>query len=482
MSVWDRAADLFVAPLRAVVGSPSSWRPCAECEAAGGWTGEAWPVPGHSHGRPNQIAPAGDWSLWLIQAGRGFGKTRTGAEWMVERRLRYPGTIGHVAMPSLLDLRTIAFDGSSGITSVFRARGMDEDRDYAYNRTLNIVELTNGSLIRGFASEAPARARGPQCHDLWVDEPGTFADSRFREEDQLYPNLKFGHRLRLPDESPIRELVTGTPKRTKLVRELIARARTGMQTGRAVWVRGATGDNRSNLDPTFYADLMERYAGTALGAQELAGDMLDDVEGALWTLGAIDRSRVPAAPELLRRVVAVDPAASESPTGDAVGIIGAGARNGHGYVLGDWTMRGLPETWGANVVAAVRAIDAHAVVLETNFVGTWITTVLRRVLDDADLARVPIVGVHAGKGQTKSVRAEPVSLLYAGETPRVHHVGSMPLLEDEMTTWVPGQTKRSPNRIDALVWAMHDLLLNDPGPAAAVPSPAEYGFTSLPRW
>ena len=439
-------------------------------------------MPGHSHGRPNQIEPAGDWGLWLIQAGRGFGKTRTGAEWMVERRIKYPRTIGHVAMPSLLDLRTIAFDGSSGLTSVLDRIGYVEDRDYAYNKTLNLIEFASGSLIRGFASEAPKRARGPQCHDMWVDEPGTFADDRFREEDQLYPNLKFGHRLQLPDGSPVRELVTGTPKRTKLVREIIARARIGELTGRAVWVRGSTGDNRSNLDPTFYADLMDRYAGTALGAQELAGDMLDDVEGALWTMEVIDRGRVMEPPAMARRVVAVDPAASESPTGDAVGIIGAGAVNGHGFVLGDWTTRGLPETWGANVVAAVRAIDANAVVLETNFVGGWISRVLREVLDKADLKRIPVVGVHAGKGQTKSVRAEPVSMLYSGERPRVHHVGSMPLLEDEMTTWVPGQTKRSPNRIDALVWAMHDLLLDDPGPAAVVPPPAEFGFHTLPRW
>ena len=494
-SFWDLVGESFDETVQNHVREATQWRPCAACIAAGGYDRDrwqrtkpdgspakdsGWPLEGHSHGRPEQIPPDTDWRMLVIRAGRGFGKTRSYNEWLIERRLKYPGTYGALAMPTLKELRGIAFDGESGLVACLTNRGLREGVDYRYNRTLFEITLLgkNGakdSKIQGFSSEAPEVGRGFQSHDLVVDEPGTFRDQHLPRDQQLYQNLKLGHRLPMPDGSPNREFIAGTPRRRPFVRELLAKVEALVLRGLGVLVTGSTRDNAGNLAGSFLEEILS-LEGTQLGLQEIEGMLLGDVEGALWKQASIEAGRVAPAlgftETLQRRIISVDPAAGEAPTSDEVGIIGVGAKNRHAYVLGDWTTRGMPDVWADRVVDAAVAVGAHAVVVEQNLVGSWFTKTIKQAFEKRKL-RCPIVPVRAGKGQTKEVRAEPIALLYSGDEPRVHHVGRFDRLEDEMTTWVPGESKRSPNRIDALAWGVTDLLLDAKGPASVAAAPGD---------
>jgi phage terminase large subunit-like protein len=390
--------------------------------------------------RPNQLAPDGDWSVWLIQAGRGYGKTRTGAEWLIDQALTHPGTRWAILAPTFADARDTCVEGDSGILAVLERRGRRADA--TWNRSLGEVILTNGSRIKLFSGDEPERLRGPQHHGAWCDEPASL-----RRPD-AWDQLMFGLRL----GTKPRTVVTGTPKPVALVRTLVARAGDG--SGQVIRTTGATRDNFANLASAAVDELEARYGGTRLGRQELDGELLDDTPGALWTLDLIDLHRVSAAPDLATIVVAVDPAVTYSDASDLTGIVAAGVgHDGDVYVLGDWTSPEpvSPERWATRVVDAHDHHAADHVVAETNNGGDLVVSVIHTV-DPT----VPVRKVTASRG--KQVRAEPVAALY--EQGRVHHVGVMAELEDQLTSWTPDAAK-SPDRLDALVWAVTDLAVTE---------------------
>jgi len=386
----------------------------------------------HQLARPEQLAPAGDWITWLYQAGRGAGKTRTAAEWLAWQAITQANTRWAIVAPTYGDARDTCVEGESGILTVLRRYQMLRERN-PWNRSIGEISLRNGSRIKLFSGDEPERFRGAQHHGAWVDELGAF-----RYED-AWDQLQFG--LRLGDDP--RTIVTTTPRPRPLLRRLAAR-----KDGSVIITRGTTFDNRANLAPTALAELLARYDGTRIGRQELYGELLEDVEGALWTLANIETHRLSTPPaQIVRTVVAVDPAVTD--TGDETGIIVAARdRQQHGYVIADYSVRGTPDAWARRVVDAYDTHSADAIVVEVNQGGQMIASVLRTVRPN-----LPIREVRASKG--KQVRAEPISAMY--EQGRIHHIGTHDELETQLTTWTPDLPK-SPDRLDALVWAFTDLL------------------------
>lgn len=385
----------------------------------------------HRLARPEQLPPPGDWMVWLLLAGRGAGKTRTAAEELAWQAVRQPNTRWAILSATFADGRDTCVEGDSGILGVLRRYGMLRDKN-PWNRSIGELSLRNGSRIKVFSADEPDRLRGPQHHGAWVDELGTF-----RYED-AWDQLQFGLRL----GTHPRTIVTTTPRPKALMRRLVNR-----RDGSVVVTKGRTLDNAANLAPAALAELLARYEGTRIGRQELDGELLEDVEGALWTQALIDAQRVLLAPDPVRTIVAVDPAATD--TGDETGILVCSRDSRHhGYVLADYSMRGTPDAWARKVVDAYDEHEADSVVVEVNQGGQMVASVLRTVRPS-----LPIREVRASKG--KQTRAEPISALY--EQGRVHHVGSFPALEDQLTTWTPDDPK-SPDRLDALVWAMTELI------------------------
>lgn len=377
--------------------------------------------------RPNQILPDGDWTYWLIMAGRGFGKTRTGAEttreW-VKAGFRYVNLIGATAD----DARDIMVQGESGILAVCPPWDRPE-----YKPSQRKLIWPNGAESLIFTADEPERLRGKQHEKLWADELGAW-----RYPD-AWDQAKFGLRLGTRPQA----LITTTPRPTSLVKGLLADAGTHI-------TRGNTADNRANLAPSFFDAILKRYEGTRLGRQEIDGELLDDNPNALFTVTDIDRARVRTAPELQRIVVAIDPAATSGDESDETGIAVAGVNGDHGYVLADRTLRASPEKWARRAIEAYYEFKADRIVAESNNGGEMVASVIR----SAD-ANVPVKLVTASRG--KAIRAEPVSALY--EQGRVHHVGSFPALEDQMTQFDPSETsQKSPDRMDALVWAVTELM------------------------
>jgi len=293
--------------------------------------------------------------------------------------------------------------------------------------------LRNGSRIKLFSADEPERLRGPQHHGAWCDEMAAW------RYDEAYDQLMFG--LRLGDKPQI--VVTTTPKPRKLIKNLIARDGVSI-------TRGSTFENAANLSESALIELRARYEGTRLGRQELMGELLTDVEGALWTPGMIDSARIATLPDHLTQiVVAIDPAVTNNEDSDETGIIVAGrSGTGEGYVLADYSIKASPLEWAQRVVDAFDEHKADRVVVEVNNGGDMIPAVLRQVRPN-----LPIKQVRASRG--KRLRAEPVAALY--EQGRVHHVGSFERLEEQMTTWTPEDPK-SPDRLDALVWAVSSLI------------------------
>jgi phage terminase large subunit-like protein len=303
-----------------------------------------------------------------------------------------------------------------------------------WNRNNGEIILNNGSRIKLFSADEPERFRGPQHHGAWCDE---LASYRYSDS---WDQLQFGLRL---GEHP-RVIVTTTPKPTPLIRAL-----AGRTDGSVVVTRGSTFDNAANLAPAALLELQARYNGTRLGRQELYGEILEDVEGALWTKGMIERARLPKAPPLSRIVVSIDPAVTNTDASDETGIIVCGSdATGQGYVLGDYSFRGSPLDWASKAVAVFDEHKADSILVEVNQGGDMVSAVLRQVR-----LGLPIREIRAHVG--KRLRAEPVAAMY--EQGRIHHIGEYPLLEDQMTIWTP-QDVKSPDRIDALVQAFSDLL------------------------
>lgn len=362
-------------------------------------------------------------------AGRGEGKTWRGANWCHEQAREQPGSIGHLVAPTAADSRDVMVKGPSGILATappgFRP---------VYEPSKRALTWPNGSTALLFSADEPERLRGPQCHWAWADEVAAW---RYPESwDQLLFGLRMGRRPRV--------VATTTPKPVRIIREILARPDV-------VVSRGRTADNRANLAPAFLTTVVAKYEGTRLGRQELEGELLEDMPGALWTRSRIEAGRVATAPEMRRLVVGIDPAASSNEGSDETGIILAGlGANGEGYVLADRSGRYPPIQWAQQALALYRDHGADRLVAEVNNGGEMVTQTLHTVLPGA-----PVKAVHASRG--KRTRAEPISALY--EQGRVHHVGAFPDLEDQMCTWVPDVTEDSPDRMDALVWALTELMI-----------------------
>jgi len=392
--------------------------------------------------RPKQATPSGDWRVWLILAGRGFGKTRTGAEFIREQV--NAGTCRRIALvgATAADVRDTMIEGESGLLAVF-----PPGQRPRYEPSKRRVTFFNGATAVAYSADEPDRLRGPN-HDLaWADE---LAAWRY---DDAWDQLMLG--LRLGDHP--RVVVTTTPRPVQIIRRL---ARS--DDGTVHVTTGSTYENSANLATDFIAEMRRRYEGTRLGRQELEAQILDDVEGALWERDQIDATRVTDTPPLRRIVVAVDPAVTSGENADETGIVVAGvASNGDAYVLDDRTMRASPNDWASAAIAAYHRHNADLIVAEANQGGDLVENVLKAV-DPS----VPVRLVRASRG--KRTRAEPVAALY--EQGRAHHVGFFPDLEDQLCSWVP-DVGSSPDRLDALVWALTELVI-DRARAAPVVIPA----------
>lgn len=387
--------------------------------------------------RPSQLPPATDWRVWLILAGRGFGKTRSGAEWV--RAQVEQGRAGRIALvgATAADVRDTMIEGESGLLKVFH----DEHRP-RYEPSKRRVTFHNGAIATTYSADEPDRLRGPN-HDLaWADE---IAAWRYPE---AWAQLMFG--LRIGDRP--RVVATTTPKPTRLIRDLVERPDVAV-------TRGSTYDNAANLSAEFLNEMRQQYEGTRLGRQELNAEILLDADGALWTRDMLDATRTTTVPDLQRVVVAVDPAVTATADSDETGIVVAGIDSrGRGYVLEDRSLKASPSEWAASAVTGYHVHKADRVVAEANQGGDMISHTIRTV-DPG----VPVKLVRASRG--KRTRAEPVAALY--EQGRVAHVGLFPELEDQLCTWTPDGP--SPDRLDALVWALTELMVTSRQAEAVVP-------------
>lgn len=391
-----------------------------------------WPL----WARPDQLPPAGDWQRWLILAGRGWGKTRTGAEWVRSKALLHPGCRIALVARTAADVRDVIVEGESGILAVCAP----SERP-AWEPSKRRVTWPNGSQATTYSADVPDQLRGPQHHYGWADELAAW------ERAQTWDQLIFGLRLGTAPQV----VVTTTPRPTPIIRSLITAAGT-------VVTRGRTLDNRANLAPGVVADLQRRYGGTRLGRQELDGEVLTDTPGALWTWERIDSARVEKAPDLRRVVVAIDPAVSAGEDSDETGIVVAGlGYDGRGYILADASGRYSPDAWARRAVHLYREHKADRIVAEVNNGGQLVEHTLRTVDRSASYK-----AVHASRG--KATRAEPVAALY--EQGRCSHVGRLDALESQMTGWDPGASQRSPDKVDALVWALTELMISPAGPTS----------------
>ena len=399
-----------------------------------------WPFLARADQRPPEGCRRCGWRTWLVLGGRGAGKTRTGAEWVRGVALGEPGFLepaaGRIALigETHADVRDVMVEGPAGILSV---HGERSERP-AWSPSLRRLEWRNGAVAQSFSSEDPDGLRGPQFGAAWADEL-----AKWRHPEETWDMLQFGLRL---GTRPL-QVVTTTPRPIPLLKRLLDGERTAISRARTL-------DNAAHLAPAFIEAVTRRYGGTRLGRQELDGELIEDRPDALWTRDGIEASRVVAAPDLVRVVVAVDPPASSGRRAASCGIVAAGADEaGTGYVLADASLgQAKPGEWAARAVATCRRWDADALVVEANQGGEMVLSVLR----ETD-ASVPVVTVHATRG--KYLRADPVALLY--EQGRVRHVGAFPALEDELCDFGPGglSSGRSPDRLDALVWALTHLML-----------------------
>ena len=388
-----------------------------------------WPY----RARPEQLPPPGDWRVWLLLAGRGFGKTRTGAELVRARVGACMARRIALVAPTAADARDVMVEGESGLLAI----APPADRPL-YEPSKRRLTWPNGAVATLFSADEPERLRGPQHDFAWCDE---LAAWRYPE---AWDMLMFG--LRLGDDP--RAVVTTTPRPTKLIRALIA-------DPKVVMTRGATAENRANLAPAFLDQIVKRYKGTRLGRQELDAELLDDMPGGLWQRGIIEATRTSTAPQFSRVVVAIDPAVSASEHADETGIIAAGRdANGHGYVLADASGRYAPAEWARIAIAAYGARQADRIVAEINNGGDMVEATLRMIDPN-----VPFSAVRAARG--KVARAEPVAALY--EQGRIHHIGVFAQLEDQMCSFTSDFDRNaagySPDRVDALVWAFTELLV-----------------------
>nr|WP_329605638.1 terminase family protein [Rhizobium alarense] len=385
--------------------------------------------------RDAQRAPDGDWRTWLLMGGRGSGKTRAGAEWVQATACATPDLRIALVAETLGDAREVMIDGVSGICRIARENRPD------FEASRRRLVWPNGTIAQIFSSEDPESLRGPQFHLSWCDELG-----KWKHAQETWDMLQFGLRL---GERP-RVLVTTTPRPVPLVKALAADPATALR-------RIRTAENQKHLSAGFIAAMRERYGGTRLGRQELDGELIADREDGLWSRARLEALRIRLAGPMNRIVVAVDPPATAS-AASVCGIVVAGLdAAGRAVVLADCSVSGAsPAGWAGAVARAFRRFDADRVVAEVNQGGDMVAATLRSI--DANL---PVTTVRATRG--KYLRAEPVAALY--EQGRVAHAGAFPELEDQMCDFGPDglSAGRSPDRLDALVWALTALALERRG-------------------
>ncbi|MFW2829103.1 DNA-packaging protein [Sphingomonas sp. ID0503] len=390
--------------------------------------------------RARQLPPPGAWRIWLIMAGRGFGKTRAGAEWVrglaeTDGRMR----IALVAA-TLAEGRQVMIEGESGLMSI-----ASQGHRPVWRASQRRLTWPNGAEARLYTAEQPEMLRGPQHHVAWCDEVAKWANG-----EAVWDNLMMTLRL---GEHP-RVVATTTPRAVPLIRRL-------MKAKDVQVTRGRTRDNAAHLARGFVESIEAEHEGTRWGRQELDGELIEDAAGALWTRAMIEGCRVDVVPDLVRVVVGVDPSAGDGTgKGDACGIVVAGiCAAGRGFVLADASVAGAsPDGWARAVASAAERYGADRVIAEANQGGAMVRSVLH-----AASVGLPVTLVHASRG--KVARAEPVAALY--EQGRVAHVGAFPALEDEMCGLIAGGgyegPGRSPDRADALVWAVTALMLGKKG-------------------
>lgn len=404
--------------------------------------------------RPAQLPPTDDWGIWLLLGGRGAGKTRTGAEDTAWFGIENPGSRIAIVAPTSADCRDTCVEGESGLLSVIPPECVVK-----WNRSLGELILWNDTQFKCFSAEEPDRLRGPQHHRAWADE---LAAWRYPDTwDQLQFGLRLGLRPRV--------VVTTTPRPTKLVRDILADPETRVRTE-------STFANAANLPPKQLERLKAKYGGTRLGRQELSAEILDDIPGALWTRAMLDKNRIARMPlprDLRRVVVAIDPSGTSEDDSDAIqkggaskrkaagrkgaqqGIVVAGKLyDGTAVVMRDLSCQLSPEGWARRAIEAYGNYEANLIVAERNYGGDMVESTIRSIDP-----MVPTKLVTATRG--KAVRAEPIASLY--EQGKVKHVGAFTELEDQMVGMTPDGYNGvgSPDRLDAMVWAITELMLED---------------------
>lgn len=394
--------------------------------------------------RAEQLPPLGDWYVWLILAGRGWGKTRTGAEYIRHRVESGVGRRIALIGQTAADVRDVIVEGESGILATASRHCRP-----TYEPSKRRLTWPNGAVATTYAGDSPDQLRGPQHDTVWCDEL-----AKWRYAQECWDNMEMGLRL----GSDPRAIVTTTPRPIPLIVTLLSDPQTVRPTTNL-----STHRNRANVSQRFVTRVINKYAGTRLGRQELDAEILDDTPGALWTRSGIEATRIRPRdlPALVRIVIGVDP--SSGGVDGETGIIGAGKdAHEHGYALADYTASGDPAEWAPAVIEAYIALKADKIVAEKNQGGAMVEHVIRQTVVEIDGitirgANLPVELVWASRG--KHTRAEPISMLWAPKQARGHYVGSLAELEDQCCTWVPGED--SPDRMDALVWAMTDLFPNE---------------------
>lgn len=393
--------------------------------------------------RPNQIPPPGKWDVFLALAGRGWGKSRCGAEDVAYYGITHPGCRIALVAPTYHDARDTMVEGDSGLL-----KALPEDLvGSGWNRSLGELKLKNGTIYQLFSAEKPDALRGPQFHRAWCDELAQFS-ANGGDADYTWSMLRLCLRLGKHPQC----IVTTTPLPLSIIKDLIADPKTYVVTG-------STYENKDNLAPAFIDAVIKKYEGTRLGEQELYAKILDDVPGALWQREWIDRNRIlDKSPEEVaklctRIVVAIDPATTTTKESDLTGIVVAGAdEEGRGYILADSTCKKSPKEWATVAIDLYKRFGADRIIGETNNGGDMVEHTLRSVDEN-----IPFKKVVASRGKT--VRAEPVASLY--EQNRISHVGKYELLENEMCGFTPENIlKNSPNRADSAVWGLTELFGN----------------------
>lgn len=399
-------------------------------------------------GRPEQQRPEGDdWNIWMYLAGRGAGKTRTASEW-VREEAKYTNTGQRrfaLVARTAADVRDVIVEGESGIINV-----TPPSERPLYEPSKRRLTWPNGNTATCFTADEPDSLRGPQFTHAWGDEVAAWRQTPDGAGLTAFENLRIGTRL---GQNP-KIMITTTPKRVPLLYELLREAET--HPGKVIITKGSTMDNTGNLSQAYMDGILGVYEGTRLAAQELYGEMLSDVEGALWTVELIDKTRQMSAPNAPLRVIGVDPSVAENPR-DECGIVVVASTadrdlyKRQSWVLEDASILGSPDVWANRVVAMARKWGCP-VVAEVNQGGALV----RNAINTIDPS-VKVLEVHSKYG--KALRAEPITLAY--EQDRVHHVGFLADLESQMTAWIPGEGK-SPDRVDALVHALTALLIKPP--------------------